>query len=95
MTTSSRSSDLKSASALIATGKNRINSILMIGDGTNAGTLTVYDNTSASGMVLAQTAVGSQHHTAYISFPNPIYAEKGIYASLSGTGATFVLHYGG
>lgn len=95
MISSSRSSGLKSASALIATGKNRINSIMAVGDGTNAGTLLIYDNTSAAGTVLAQVAVGSQHHTAYISFPNPIYAENGLYASLSGTGATYVITYGG
>ena len=95
MTSSSHSSGLKTNSTLINTGKGRLNAILMTGDGTNAGTLTIYDNTTGAGTVIAQVAVFASRPTAYISFPSPVSANTGLYASLSGTGASYVIHYGG
>ena len=91
---SSRSSDLLTASALIATGKNRINAISLIGDGVNAGTLTVYDNTSAAGKVIGYVATKTSDVQNHIIFTFPVYAENGIFASLTGTGAKYIIFYG-
>lgn len=93
---SSRSSGLKTSDASIATGKNRINAITLLGDGTNAASLIVYDNASAaSGLVLAKVTALATARLTHIIFENPVYAENGIYADVTGTGAEYIVYYGG
>ena len=94
MSTSSISSGLKSASGLIVTGKNRINAISMLGDGTNVSSITVFDNTTASGKVIAQVNCRASDQQNHIIFANPVVAELGIYVQLSGTGGTYIVYYG-
>ena len=90
------SSGLKSADALIATGRNRINAIILNGDGTNAASVTIYDNTSASGKVVDKVTIGANHvHGDQHIFTNPILCENGIYADVTGTGAEYVVFFGG
>ena len=96
MTTSSLSSGLKAASASIATGRNRINAITFLGDGTNASTLTVYDNASAaSGTVLAKVVNRTTDQQNHIIFTNPVLCENGLYASLGGTGGNYIVYFAG
>ena len=95
MTSSSLSSDLKTVSALIATGKNRINAITFLGDGTNASTLILYDNTAASGKIVAKLVNKAADQQNHVIFTNPVVFENGIYASLSGTGGNYIVYYGG
>lgn len=95
MTTSSISSDLKVASALIAAGRNRINAITFLGDGTNASTLIVYDNTAGSGKVIAKLVNKATDQQNHVIFTNPVIAENGIYGSLSGTGGNYIVYFGG
>jgi hypothetical protein len=95
MSTSCQSSDLKAASALISTGRNRINSVSLIGDGTNACTLTLYDNTSAAGKVAAVVRCRTTDQQNHIIFTFPISMENGIYASLGGVGGNYIVYYGG
>lgn len=94
MSSSSLSSDLKVASALIATGRNRINAITFLGDGTNASTLTVYDNTTGSGKVIAKLVNKAADQQNHVIFTFPVYCENGIYASLAGTGGNYIIYYG-
>ncbi len=93
---SSRSSGLKTTDAAIATGRNRINAITLITDGTNTASVIVYDNaSSASGTVLGKaTAAGSQN-TVHVLFENPVVAEDGIFADVTGTGAAYIVYFGG
>ena len=95
MATSSISSDLKSASALIATGKSRSNAITFLGDGTNASTLTIYDNTSGSGKIISKIANRTTDQQNHVIFTNPVMAENGIYCVLGVTGGTYIIYYGG
>lgn len=92
---SSRSSGLKTADAAIATGVNRVNAVTLLGDGTNAASLILYDNTAASGTVLAKVTQLATARLTHIIFENPVYAEKGIYADVTGTGAEYIVYYGG
>lgn len=94
MISSSNSSDLKVASALIATGRNRINAITFLGDGTNASTLIIYDNTSAAGKVLAKLVNKATDQQNHVIFTNPVYGENGIYGALSGVGGNYIIYYG-
>ena len=94
MATSSSSSGLQTTSKLIATGKNRINAISFLGDGTNPGTLNIYDNTSASGKIIAKATTKSTDIQNHIIFTFPVLAENGIYAQVTGTGAAYIVYYG-
>ena len=92
---SSRSSGLKTTDAIIAVGKNRINAVTLIG-GSTASSVIIYDNaSSASGTVLAKLTQATNLVTTSMIFTNPIYAENGIYADVSGTAAEYIVHYGG
>ena len=96
MKSSSRSSGLKNADAAISAGRNRINAITLLGDGTNAASLIVYDNASAaSGTVLAKVTQLATARLTHIIFENPVFAENGIYADVTGTGAEYIVYYGG
>lgn len=95
MTTSSISSGLKTGAASIATGRNRINAITFLGDGTNASTLIIYDNTAASGKVVAKLVNKATDQQNHVIFTNPVVCENGIYADLTGTGGNFIVYFGG
>ena len=92
---SSRSSDLKSADALIFTGRNRINAVTLITDGTNAANVIVYDGVAASGVVAAKVTGAGAQNTVHVIFENPVVCENGIYADVTGTGANYIVYYGG
>ena len=93
---SCRSSGLKAADAVIATGRNRLNAVTLIGDGTNASSVILYDNPSAaSGTVLAKVTSGATQGMVHMLFDNPVVAETGIYADVTGTGAGYVVYFGG
>lgn len=93
---SSRSSGLKTSDAVIQTGRNRINAITLLGDGTNAASLIVYDNASAaSGLVVAKVTALATTRFTYVIFENPVVVEDGIYADVTGTNAEYIIYYGG
>lgn len=89
------SSGVLSADTLIFTGKNRINALTVLTDGTNAATVEIYDNTSATG---TKRVVGKCVGTGLINhiiFENPVLFENGIYVDITGTGATCIVFFGG
>ena len=93
---SSRSSGLQTADTVIQTGRNRINAITLLGDVTNAASLVVYDNASAaSGTVLAKITALATERFIHVIFENPVVAEDGIYADVTGTGAEYIVYFGG
>lgn len=94
MATSSLSSGLKTTSSLIVVGKNRINAVTFLGDGTNASTLIIYDNTSASGNVIAKLVNKATDQQNHVIFTNPVVCDNGVYASLSGTGGNYIVYFG-
>lgn len=92
---SSISSGVLNADTLIFTGKNRVNAVTVITDGTNAATVELYDNTTASGTKkIVGKCVGASLVQHYI-FENPVVFDTGIYADVTGTGASFIIFYGG
>jgi len=93
---SSRSSGLKTTDSAIAVGRNRINAITLIADGTNAASVVVYDNaTTTSGTVLGKVTAVSGQGTVHVIFENPVIAENGVYADVTGTGAAYIVYFGG
>ncbi len=81
-----------SASALIVSGNNRLFDGAILNPGSAAAVLTVYDGTDNTGPVIAKlvaTASGYSVATPDIMVPTA----TGIYAEISGAGASFVIYY--
>mgnify|MGYP003590435387 CR=1 FL=1 len=89
------SSGVKSADALIATGRNRVNAITVLTDGTNSATLDVRDGTTVSGTIKITGKCVGASLINHIIFENPVLFENGIYGDVTGTGATYIIYFGG
>jgi len=88
------SSDLLSASAIVYTGRGTLNALTVLTDGTNPATVTVYDNTAASGVVLMKGFVQGTDRTNTIALNLAVRCKNGLYVSISGTGAAAIVYYG-
>jgi anti-sigma-K factor RskA len=87
----------KSASALILDGTGKLHGIVVTTDGTNAQTVDIYDNTSATGTKLIPTWVvttSSTDRTQSIGFYPPVNFNTGCYVNVSGSGTVgYVVYY--
>jgi hypothetical protein len=70
-------------------------SLSAFADGTNAATVTIYDNESAaSGTILAQVIVKAGDRMNTINLPNSgVIFNSGLYIAVSGTGASGLAAY--
>lgn len=96
MSDASFSSGLQTTSKAIVTRPCYITCVQLLADGTNAGTLTVYDNASAaSGNVVSavKTKAGDQQIPEPCVPDEGVYCANGLYASVSGTGASYIVYY--
>lgn len=90
----SKSTGALAASGVVLAEDGLLTSLQVFTDGTNAATVTIYDNpTAASGTILSKISVPGA--TLYDSFVPTISidATTGIYASIAGTGASMIVHY--
>lgn len=90
------SSDRKTADAAITAIGGYLHGIMLENDGTNACNVIIYDNaTAASGLILAKVALpaSSTILTQYVTFNNPVSANKGIFVDVTGTGAAYIVYY--
>lgn len=89
------SSDLKNADAVISAVGGYLHGILLISDATNTASITIYDNAATnSGLVLAKLSIpATTTAPQVIIFNNPVSANKGIYADVTGTGANYIVYY--
>jgi len=92
---SSKSTGVLNADTLISTGRNRINALTVLTDGTNLATVDLYDNTAGSGTIAVKGMCLGASRINHFVFENPVMVENGIYADVTGTGATFIVFYGG
>lgn len=83
----------KTTSDTILNGPGVITGIKVITDGANDATLTVYDNTAASGKVVDYTKVNAANHYGGRNVIYPIRINTGIYAAISGTNAGYFIEY--
>lgn len=87
------SSGVLSSNGSITTRRSKIIGLTLI-QASAASTLILYDNNSTnSGTVLAQINNTVNSSTQTLVFNLPVEASKGIYAAVTGTGATFIVHY--
>jgi hypothetical protein len=91
--TVAETSGLKTSSAVIHTGTCYLTAMQVYTDGTNAATIILYDNTAASGTVLAKMIVPASAGYGGRNFTVPVYCGVGIYASISGTNAGVIVEY--
>lgn len=82
------------SSQAVTTQRCVFGGILIITDGTNDVTVTIYDHASAASgtAVWESTITGSDNYGGGI-LPHPIRCENGIYAALSGDGVETVIIY--
>lgn len=77
----------------LMTGKGTLNSLQLIGDGTNAATVTVYDELSATGKVLAVLSLPATGVCTSIVFVNALRADIGLTVVVGGTGGNAYVGY--
>ena len=81
------------ADALIYEHTCYITGILIITDGQNDAKIVLYDNTSAAGTVRwEQTVIGGDNYGGHSwTYPKKFY--NGIYADVTGSGASYIIEY--
>lgn len=82
------------STTVLFTGHNFLNTIVVNSDGTNTATVTVYDNTAASGKVLVSFSVSGANLNGAFEPKFPIRADTGLTVVVAGTGATAYVMYG-
>ena len=88
------SSGLTTSSAAIVASPCLFHGVEIITDGSNAATVTVYDNASAaSGTVVFKGTVAGASNFGGAMFPNPVEMFNGIYVGVSGTGAAYIPYW--
>jgi hypothetical protein len=83
----------KTSSALIYTGKCDFYGTILFSDMANDATVTIYDNTSATGTVIQHLACAIENGTGYGVLPFRVSCATGIYAEITGTNATATVYY--
>ncbi len=93
MSMTATSSDQLNASAAIAARPGRVHAVMLTPAAADAS-IIIYDNPSAaSGKILARVDAKASTITQDRVFNVPVESLNGIYASVSGAGATFIIHY--
>lgn len=92
---SSQSSGVLSANTLVFNGRQRINALTVFTDGVNDATVSLYDNSTNSGKIAVKGVCLGATKMTHILFENPVFMQDGLYATVSGTGASYIVFYGG
>ena len=86
----------KTGSACILESKGLFYGILLITDGTNAVTLDIYDNTTASGIKIIPTTTvttSAADRIRSLSFALPLHVSNGIYVNVTCSGTVTYMVY--
>ena len=94
MQPTNKSSGIQTADVLLHTGKAIVAGVQVITDGANDAQLILYDNTAASGtQVFNQKVTGTDDSMPFTLADGGIRCDTGLYADISGTGASFIVYY--
>lgn len=92
---SSISSGVLASDTLVFTGKNRVNALTVLTDGTNAATVDIRDGITVAGTIkITGKCLGASLVNHFI-FENPVVFETGLFVDVTGTGASCIVYYGG
>lgn len=87
------SSGEQANSAIINANACYLSGVMAITDGTNDAKVILYDGLDANGTVKGEfTVIGNQHFGGR-DWARPVHCANGIYANISGTGATYIVEY--
>lgn len=90
----SESSGEKTSSDTISSSPCVVTGVKVITDGNNTATLTLYDNTAASGKKIDEFVVnGDERYGGAIYGKAALKAHNAVYAELSGSGASYFVFY--
>ena len=84
----------QTSDAAVATAKCYITSILIITNGSDNAKVVLYDNASAASgtVILEMTVVGVDNYGGR-NYQYPVKCTNGIYADVTGTGASYIVEY--
>lgn len=85
----------KTGDAVVKASAARLHGVVLNGDGTNGGSVVLYDHASAASgaKLLTVTLPLATHKCFAVLFPVPIAASNGLFADLTGTNATCNVFY--
>ena len=83
------------ADTLIFNGRTRVNALTVLTDGTNAATVTLKNGTTTAGTIKITGKCVGANLINHILFDNPVMFETGLFADVTGTGATFIVYHSG
>ncbi len=78
---------------VLMTGAARLNSLQIVQDGAAAGTVTVYDNTAASGKIIALFQGVAGQPGGFYNFDAPIKCDIGLTVQVSVTITAAIVGY--
>jgi len=82
-------------SKLVTKGLTHVSQAVVITNGTNEGSLTLYDGEIHPAKALITVHGHSTPRTTGLEFPKPLTATQGLFAVVTGTGsAAWVIHNG-
>ena len=90
------SSGLLAADTAITAIGGYLHGVTLISDATNTASIVIYDSPVANtgALVLAKLSIPATTTAPQtITFNNPVSANKGIFADVTGTGANFIVYY--
>lgn len=89
----SESSGEQTASAQIYSGECYVSKIWVITDGTNDAKVIIYDSKTGSGKVVGEITVNGGSQFGGVANPYPVHHNNGIYVTVSGSGASYIVEY--
>lgn len=81
------------STATVKTGRCFLSAVEVITDGTNAATVTIYDNTTNAGKKLWEGVVPGASQYGGRNWTFPVLASIGLHCVISGTGASAIVEY--
>lgn len=91
--TPTQASPQLSASTQVVSGRQMFRGVNIHTDGTNAGTVIIYDGIGATGKIVGTFSCVGTNLSKDVIFNEPVRVYTGIYADLSGTGATCNVYF--
>lgn len=92
-TTALSSGSLAAGTYTLFTGRSTLNSIQLVGNGTDAASVLVYDSTTGSGKQIAAVGIPIGQVHASIVYVNALRCDDGLTVVVSGTGGTAHIGY--
>lgn len=92
-TTALTSGSLAAGTTTLFNGRSTVNSIQIVGDGTNPASVIIYDSTSGTGKQVAAIGIPAGQVHDSIVYVNALRCENGITAVVTGTGGAAHIGY--